>query len=785
MIKTYIKGAATKLSANFTSTEFDCRGNGCCSETKIDEQLINYLQQIRDYFGKPVNVTGPYRCPTHNAETKNASKTSRHMTGQAADISILGVKPAEIAKYAESIGVLGIGLYETDADGYFVHIDTRATKSFWYGHSWESRSTFGGVSSTQPDKAEVNSKMKYNTNNKPLVCMQTQSKCYKNTTEMTPKGVLWHSTAANNPRIKRYVQPSDVKPAEDSYSKEKWLEILGKNTYGNDWNHIDHNAGLNCWIGKLADDTITTVQTMPWNFKPWGCGSGSKGSCNNGWMQFEICEASLEDKDYFEEAYKEACEITAYLCKLYNIDPKGTVDYNGVIVPTILCHADSHKLGLGSNHGDIYHWFKLYNKTMDDVRNDVAKLLGSAIQVKEYELVVDVPTYTNAADAKAKTNAKGTYKKGLYYIFNKYPSGVNGMLNISKDKTGNSAGAWINPAENVLKEEVKEEVQEFYRVRTSWEDAKSQKGAFKSFDSAKSCCQEAGDGYKVFDWNGKEVYVYTAPEAPEQPVEEETKDEAVTTVKAVYDLEYPQKHPIIELESDCAFDEVSCTKAIVAILKNNKDFNIEIAKPFFMLAGAYKIDPMRAISQSILETGWFKFDNSSVKPEQNNYCGLGATGGGVSGAAFDTIEDGVKAQLQHLYAYGCKDALPENETIVDPRFKYVTRGIAPYWEQLAGRWAVPGYTGESAEEALKAGTTYGQKIDSIYERLVATEVTNEDVNRYFEKESQEESVPEVPEDSSVEAESGDHVDVKKVNSVLSLLEKLLKLIIDVFTNKNK
>lgn len=120
---------------------------------------------------------------------------------------------------------------------------------------------------------------------------------------------------------------------------------------------------------------------MPWDFKPWGCASGSKGSCNNGWIQFEICEDNLGDKKYFEAIYKEACELTAYLCVIHNLDPKGTVTVNGVKVPIILCHADAHKLGFGSNHGDVYHWFKKYGKDMDDARNDVAKLI-EAIKIQ-------------------------------------------------------------------------------------------------------------------------------------------------------------------------------------------------------------------------------------------------------------------------------------------------------------------------------------------------------------------------------------------------------------------
>lgn len=147
----YTKGAVTKLSANFKSTEFDCHGSGCCAETVIDEKLVGYLQKIRDHFGKPVNVSSAYRCPTHNKNVGGATG-SCHAKGKAADIYINGVAPSEIAKYAESIGILGIGLYETATDGYFVHVDTRTSKSFWYGQAQKYRSTFGG---TVPEKVET------------------------------------------------------------------------------------------------------------------------------------------------------------------------------------------------------------------------------------------------------------------------------------------------------------------------------------------------------------------------------------------------------------------------------------------------------------------------------------------------------------------------------------------------------------------------------------------------------------------------------------------------------
>lgn len=151
-IKTYQKKSDNKLSTNFRVSEFACHGDGCCSETSIDDQLVQRLQQIRDHFGKPVTINSGYRCAVHNKKVGGAS-ASRHTKGQAADIVVKDVSPVEVAKYAESIGVNGIGLYDTTKDGHFVHIDTRDTKSFWFGHAQEKRSTFGGEQAVCDDVA--------------------------------------------------------------------------------------------------------------------------------------------------------------------------------------------------------------------------------------------------------------------------------------------------------------------------------------------------------------------------------------------------------------------------------------------------------------------------------------------------------------------------------------------------------------------------------------------------------------------------------------------------------
>ena len=740
--------------------------------------------------------------------------------------------------------------------------------------------------------------MKYSSKNEPLVCMQTQSTCYKGTRKMTIKGVLWHSTGANNPTLKRYVQPSDIKPDADTYSKEKWLEVLGKNTYKNDWNHIEREAGLNCWIGKLADGTVTTIQTMPWDFRPWGCGSGAKGSCNDGWIQFEICEDGLTDKEYFTKAYTEACELTAYLCKKYNIDPTGTVTHNGVTVPTILCHKDSYKLGLGSNHGDVDHWFKKYGKTMDTVREDVAKLLAEDSLKEVINMSSNLVTYTNLTNNCTKPRNHVLDTLTPHVVVGQFPSkwivdyftdpsleascnyaiGTDGdialgveesnrswctssrendhraiTVEIASDKTdpyaitdkayaalidlftdickryGKTKVIWkpdkdymLNyvPAENEMRitvhrwfankscpgpylyerlTDVANEInkrltnsptaeapaqEQMYRVRTSWSDAKSQKGAYKILANAKKCCDAAGEGYKVYDSNGTEVYAYVAP--IEEPKEE-------TTIVAVYDLDYPNKVKIID--NTIQRTNMDCAKVINKILSYNADFDIEIAKAFFKLAPRYQIDPLMAIAQSILETGWFKYEQSAVTPDQHNYCGMGVVTNGIKGASFETIEDGVTAQLQHLFAYGCKESLPDNEAVIDPRFNLVTRGIAPYWQQLAGRWACPGY--DSAKyatpaEAMAAGNTYGQKILNIYGRLMDTIVTEEDINKYFEikKPVQEELKPEdsVLVEPDVEHEStpetAPEVDTsdKQATDLASLIFNIIKKLVQMFAN---
>ena len=147
------------------------------------------------------------------------------------------------------------------------------------------------------------------------------------------------------------------------------------------------------------------------------------------------------------------------------------------------------------------------------------------------------------------------------------------------------------------------------------------------------------------------------------------------------------------------------------VCSKNSSFDREIAEQFYKVGAVYGLRGDIALCQSIIETGWFKYTGgTAVTPSDHNYCGLGVTTLGQKGCIFSTVKEGVTAQIQHLYAYCCKDALPAGETLVDPRFKYVTRGCAPTWESLGGKWA--------------ASTSYGTKILTVYNQMMAFTVAN-------------------------------------------------------------
>lgn len=181
----------------------------------------------------------------------------------------------------------------------------------------------------------------------------TENACYKAGRRIVPEGIMVHSTGADNPWLRRYVGPDDG--------------LLGVNQYNNHWNQAMPSGRQVCvhgFIGKLADGTVATYQTLPWDWRGWHCGSGPKGSGNDSYISFEICEDGLADASYFHEVYREAVELCVYLCGLY-----------GLTEGNIICHSEGHERGIASNHGDVMHWFPRHGESMDSFRAAVRERL--------------------------------------------------------------------------------------------------------------------------------------------------------------------------------------------------------------------------------------------------------------------------------------------------------------------------------------------------------------------------------------------------------------------------
>lgn len=237
-------------------------------------------------------------------------------------------------------------------------------------------------------------------------CYLTNNDCYKTGKYITVKGLMLHSTGANNPNLKRYVQPNDGQ--------------LGTNTNNNDWNRPLPDGTQKCvhgFIGLLESKEVATYQTLPWDMRGWHCG----GTANNTHIGVEICEDGLTDSVYFNKVYKESVELFAYLCKYYLLDP----------LTQIICHSEGYKLGVASNHSDVMHWFPKHGKSMDTFRQDVYNELNknneeiieeveeidekmlSYEEFKEYMTKYNTEVNNKTVSSYAKDDFKATTDSGV------------------------------------------------------------------------------------------------------------------------------------------------------------------------------------------------------------------------------------------------------------------------------------------------------------------------------------------------------------------------------------
>ena len=289
-----------------------------------------------------------------------------------------------------------------------------------------------------------------------IKCFFTKNDCYKAGQTMKPRGVMVHSTAANNTSIARYVQP-----ATDDPNRAALLSKIGTNRYGNHWNQsrakynakFDTNwsACVHAFVGKLADGTVDAVQTMPWDRVAWHCADDA----NYTHISFEICEDDLSSATYFSQVYAKAVELTAMLCKEYGLNPLA----DGVVI----CHSEGYQRGIANNHADVMHWFPKFGKSMDTFRADVAAAMGQAVQepaqpapapapsksVEEIAQEVIAGKWGNGTDRANRLTAAGYDAKAVQ---NK----VNQLLGVT---SGSASTQPAQPAKKTVEEIAQEVIQ--------------------------------------------------------------------------------------------------------------------------------------------------------------------------------------------------------------------------------------------------------------------------------------------------------------------------------------
>lgn len=219
---------------------------------------------------------------------------------------------------------------------------------------------------------------------------QTKNPSYIRNRAITPVGIFVHSTGANNPTLRRYVDAVDV---------------VGKNEYGNHWNKRTATKSVHAWIGYDKDEDIIVAQTLPYDRACWGAGSGTKGSYNynpHAYIQFEICQGSNDDADYYWKAIAVAEQYCAHLCREF-----------GWTAAQITSHYEAHTLGFASNHGDPRSWMQHFDDSMDKFRSRVQALLDG---VEAPPLQVEgIPVESPAVAEKANTGVK-TVNVELYTL---------------------------------------------------------------------------------------------------------------------------------------------------------------------------------------------------------------------------------------------------------------------------------------------------------------------------------------------------------------------------------
>lgn len=240
-------------------------------------------------------------------------------------------------------------------------------------------------------------------------CIFYENGAYKAAQHIKPVGIVVHSTGCDNEMLRRYVQPTAANVDTDAI-----LADLGKNVYNNHHNQeyingVYNDICMHAYIGCSDKDVVEVYHTLPYNYACWGCGSGSKGSYNYTpypHIQFEICEDSLNNKEYFDKAFNAAIEYCAYLCTKLNIN-----------VENIVSHKEAAKVGYASNHGDPENWLSKYGKNMDWFRAQVKNKIKTTANTYKTKTIYRVQVGAYASEANAKAFLDKVKKAGFTNAF--------------------------------------------------------------------------------------------------------------------------------------------------------------------------------------------------------------------------------------------------------------------------------------------------------------------------------------------------------------------------------
>lgn len=184
---------------------------------------------------------------------------------------------------------------------------------------------------------------------------------------------------------------------------------------------------------------------------------------------------------------------------------------------------------------------------------------------------------------------------------------------------------------------------------------------------------------------------------PEPPVNPDNSYEYIMGT-SVYSADHLASFAVSQLRGDTSKVSLYCSL-------------YEIASLYISEGAAEGVRGDIAFCQALIETGIFTY-GKDVKWDQNNFCGLGATGDGNPGNSFPTVQAGVRAHIQHLVSYATnKEKTELANDCVDTRFAHGYRGKAPKWEDLAGKWA--------------KDSQYGVKIIAKFKEMASTPINDQ------------------------------------------------------------